>query len=154
MPTGYWLFKKEPKNISIEQIERDGVVSWHGLRNYTARNYLRDSAQIGDKVLVYHSNSDPSGVVGIAEICSAAYDDLTAQDPTTNHYDIKATPEKPAWIARDVRFVERFPRIVSLGDIRDNPILENMLVIKRGMRLSIQPVSEADFGEICRMACA
>jgi len=141
----YWLFKKEPKNISIDDIESKGVQNWHGVRNYQARNFIRDDMQIGDKVLVYHSNSEPSGVVGIAEICSEPYDDITAQDPTTYHYDPKATPDKPIWTQIDIRFVSRFDRIISLNEIREHPALQDMLVIKRGMRLSIQPVTEDEF---------
>jgi predicted RNA-binding protein with PUA-like domain len=148
----YWLFKKEPKNISMSDIENAGRLSWTGVRNYQARNYLRDTAQEGDMVLVYHSNSDPSGVVGIAKIYGNPYPDLTAQDPTTNHYDPAATPEKPIWAGRDVEFVETFPHIVSLAEIRANPSLLNMLVIRRGMRLSIQPVDENDFKQILALA--
>ena len=96
----YWLFKKEPKNISIEDIERKGVQNWHGVRNYQARNFIRDDMHPGDLVLIYHSNSDPSGVVGVAEICSEAYDDSTAQDPSTYHFDPKATDLKPIWLQR------------------------------------------------------
>jgi len=147
----YWLFKKEPKNISIEMIREKAVQNWHGVRNYQARNYLRDDAKIGDLVLIYHSNSEPSGVVGIAEICSAPYDDDTAQDPTTYHHDPKATPENPIWMQLDVKFVEEFPTLVSLDMIRQHPALQDMLVIKRGMRLSIQPVEEKDFQVVCEL---
>jgi predicted RNA-binding protein with PUA-like domain len=146
----YWLFKKEPKNISIEDIEQKHVQNWHGVRNYQARNYIR-GMEIGDLVLVYHSNSEPSGVAGIAKICSAPYDDLTAQDPTSYHPDSKATPENPIWSQIDVEFVEKFPRLVSLSEIREHPLLGDMLVIKRGMRLSIQPVTEAEFTAIKKL---
>ena len=143
----YWLFKKEPKNISITDIERKGIQNWHGVRNYQARNYIREMA-IGDLVLVYHSNSEPSGIVGIAEICSAPYDDTTAQDPTTYHFDPKATLEKPIWLQIDIRFQQRFPRIISLQEIRETPELQTMLVIRRGMRLSIQPVTKDNFEKV------
>jgi predicted RNA-binding protein with PUA-like domain len=148
----YWLFKKEPKNISIDHIEEKGVQNWHGVRNYQARNFMRTDMAIGDKVLVYHSNSEPSAVVGLAEICSAPYDDVTAQDPDSYHHDPKANPDNPIWTQIDIRFLERFPTPVSLEMIRSDPSLQNMLVIKRGMRLSIQPVEAADFEIVCALA--
>ena len=144
----YWLFKKELKNISIEDIKRKGVQNWHGVRNYQARNFMRDAMQPGDLVLVYHSNSEPSVIVGIAEIGSQAYDDVTAQDPSSYHYDPKATPLKPIWLQIDIRFIEQFSHIISLADIRKEPALNNMLVIRRGMRLSIQPVTKEEFDKI------
>jgi predicted RNA-binding protein with PUA-like domain len=147
----YWLFKKEPKNISIDDIEAKGVQNWHGVRNYQARNYIR-SMEVGDLVLVYHSNSDPSGVVGIARVCSEAYDDVTAQDPTSYHPDPKATAENPIWSQIDIAFVERFPQVLSLADIKQHPQLEQMLLLRPGQRLSIQPVTEAEFTLICSLA--
>ena len=149
----YWLFKKEPKNISIDDIEQKGVQNWHGVRNYQARNYIR-SMEIGDIVLVYHSNSEPSGVVGVAEVCSAPYDDLTALDPISYHPDPKATSENPIWSQIDIKFVEHFPNLVSLEEIRKEPLLSTMLVIKRGMRLSIQPVTEEEFRKIVELGKA
>ncbi len=146
----YWLFKKEPKNISIDDIEQKGVQNWHGVRNYQARNYMREM-QVGDLVLVYHSNSEPSGVVGVAEVCKEAYNDITAQDPTSYHPDPKATPENPIWSQVDISFKERFKHIISLQEIKDEPSLATMLVIKRGMRLSIQPVTQQEFEAVLEM---
>ena len=148
----YWLFKKEPKNISIEDFIRLGTVGWHGVRNYQARNYMRDSMQLGDKVLIYHSNSDPSAIMGIGEIASAAYPDLTAQDILNTHYDPKSTVTNPVWLTLDVKLLETFKAPVSLKAIRENPKLTDMLLIKRGMRLSLQPVTQSDFIEITQMS--
>ena len=147
----YWLAKKEPKNMSIDDIEVKGVQNWHGVRNYQARNYIRQM-EIGDLVLIYHSNSEPSGVVGVAAVCSAPYDDDTAQDPATYHFDPKATPEKPIWSQIDMQFVTKFARLISLQELKAVPELQNMLVIKRGMRLSIQPVTESEFKKVCEMS--
>jgi predicted RNA-binding protein with PUA-like domain len=144
----YWLFKKEPKNISIDDFEREGTLGWHGVRNYQARNSMRDDMALGDQVLIYHSNSEPSAVMGVGEIVSAAYADHTAQDPAALHFDPKSTPENPIWTMIDVRLIRRLDRPVSLQEIRDNPKLKDMLLIRRGMRLSLQPVSQADFEEI------
>ena len=147
----HWLFKKEPKNISIDDFVREGTVGWSGVRNYQARNYMRDTMRIGDLVLIYHSNSEPSAAMGVGEIVSAPYPDLTAQDPATSHYDPKATPGNPVWLMLDVRLSQRFAYPVSLLEIRVSPALQQMLLIRRGMRLSLQPVSEADFREVVRM---
>lgn len=133
----------------IDDLARDEKTCWDGVRNYQARNFMRDQMKLGDFVLYYHSNADPSGVAGIARICSKAHPDFTAWDPTDKHYDPKSTKENPIWMMVDVEFVEKFPHFVGLDELRKEVRLQDMLVLQRGSRLSIQPVS-ADHFEIVR----
>lgn len=141
----YWLFKTEPDVFSIDHLKQKGITHWEGVRNYQARNYLRDQVKKGDLVLFYHSSTTPPGVAGIACVCREAYPDFTAQDPKSLYYDPKATPENPIWHMVDVEFVEKFPTYVSLEDLKNSAELGGMLVCRRGMRLSIQPVIEPHF---------
>ncbi len=150
----YWLMKSEPEAFSISDLAKKGKTCWDGVRNYQARNYIRDQMAIGDGVLFYHSNADPTGVAGIAEICSKAYPDSTAWDPKHDHFDPKTKKDAPAWMMVDIKFVEKFPKTVSLDDLRANPKLADMLVLKRGQRLSIQPVTPAEFEEVLKMSRA
>jgi predicted RNA-binding protein with PUA-like domain len=139
-----WLMKSEPDVYSIDDLRRDGRTSWEGVRNYQARNYMRDDAQPGDHVLYYHSNADPPGVAGLARIARAGYPDRTALDPASEYYDPKATEDDVRWVQVDVEFVEAFPRLVSLDELRGTPGLETMLVINKS-RLSVQPVTDEEF---------
>ena len=148
----YWLMKSEPDVYSIDDLARDGTTSWSGVRNYQARNFMRDDMKIGDLVLFYHSNAEPPGVAGIAKVVRTAHPDLTALDPRSPYHDLKATPENPIWQMVDVGFVAAFKRIVSLDELRADPALAGMLVIKRGMRLSVQPVDLAHFKRVESMA--
>jgi predicted RNA-binding protein with PUA-like domain len=148
----YWLMKSEPDVYSIDDLARDGTTSWSGVRNYQARNFMRDDMKVGDLVLFYHSNAEPPGVAGIAKVVRTAHPDLTALDPRSPYHDPKATPENPIWQMVDVGFVAAFKRLVSLDDLRTDPALADMLVIKRGMRLSVQPVDPAHFKRIESMA--
>jgi predicted RNA-binding protein with PUA-like domain len=141
----YWLMKCEPAAYTIEDLERDGSTSWEGVRNYQARNFLRDEMKVGDKVLFYASNADPSGVTGVAEISREAYPDLFAMQPQHKYYDPKARPDNPIWYMVDIRFVEKFPRIIPLDTLKEAPGLEEMVVTKKGSRLSIQPVTKREF---------
>ena len=141
----YWLMKCEPAAYTIEQLERDGTTAWEGVRNYQARNFMRDEMKVGDKVLFYASNADPSGVTGVAEISREAYPDLFAMQPQHKYYDSKARPENPIWYMVDIKFVERFRHMVSLETLKEAPGLEEMMVTKKGSRLSIQPVTKAEF---------
>ncbi len=147
----YWLMKTEPSSYSIDDLARDGRTFWSGVRNFQARNFMRDQMKIGDRVLFYHSNADPSGVVGIAEVCKAGYPDFTAWDKKDSHYDPKSSQAKPLWFMVDVKFISQFKKIVSLADLKANPQLESMMVLQKGSRLSVQPVSHAHFEEVCRM---
>lgn len=130
----YWLMKSEPEVYSIDDLERDGKTCWEGVRNYQARNFMRDSMKKGDRVLFYHSNAEPPGVAGVAEVVREGY------------------PEKDAtWSMVDVKFAEKFKTFAALDALKANPALNGMLVLKRGMRLSVQPVEKAHFEAVCAM---
>jgi predicted RNA-binding protein with PUA-like domain len=144
--------KVEPSVYTIADLQRDGTTGWEGVRNYKARNLLRDEIQPGDGVLFYASNAEPSGVTGIAEVVRGGYPDPLQFRKGHEYHDPKATPDKPIWYAVDIKFIVRFPRIVALADLRANPVLSAMWVLKRGMRLSVQPVTAAEFEEVRRMA--
>jgi predicted RNA-binding protein with PUA-like domain len=141
----YWLMKCEPAAYTIDDLARDGVTSWEGVRNFQARNFLRDQMQVGDGVLFYASNADPSGVTGLAEIARAGYPDAFAWTKGHKYFDEASSPEKPTWYMVDIRFVERFPGIVALETLKHAKGLENMMVTQKGSRLSVQPVTKAEF---------
>ncbi|MCA8914489.1 MAG: EVE domain-containing protein [Planctomycetes bacterium] len=145
MAKRYWLMKVEPESYSIDEFQRAGETSWEGVRNYQARNTLRDDFQVGDGVLFYASNADPTGVAGIAEVSRAGYPDHFAWDKKHDYYDPKSDPENPTWYMVDIRFVEKFPAVVSLQQLKSTKGLEDMMVTKRGMRLSVQPVKSDEF---------
>lgn len=147
----YWLMKSEPEVYSIDHLKRDRVETWEGVRNYQARNLMRDDMKVGDLALFYHSNANPPGVAGVARIARDAYPDDTAFDPSSNYYDAKSDPENPRWLMVDVEFVERFPGVVPLSVLQKTPGLEDMMVTRRGMRLSIQPVTEAEWDIVVRL---
>lgn len=147
----YWLMKCEPAAYTIDDLRRDGSTSWEGVRNYQARNFLRDEMQVGDKVLFYASNADPSGVTGLAEISRAAYPDKFATTKGHTYFDPKATAENPIWYMVDIRFVEKFPQIVPLETLKTTRGLEEMVVTKKGSRLSIQPVTKSEYDIVVRL---
>lgn len=147
----YWLMKSEPDVYSIDDLARDKMTFWDGVRNHEARNLMKDQMQVGDLVFFYHSNAKPSGVAGIARIAEPARPDETAFDPKDDHYDPKSDRADPRWWAVDVAFVEKFPDVVGLPDIRANPKLSEMALLKRS-RLSVTPVSEKEWKEVLRMA--
>ncbi len=146
----YWLMKSEPSEYSIDDLLRDRVAPWFGVRNYLARNYMRDQMQLGDEVLFYHSSCPEPGVAGVA-IASAPYADPTQFDPKSPYYDPKATREQPRWMLVDVRFMKKFPAITSLAQLRSETILKNMIILRPGNRLSITPVTKAEFVTITRL---
>jgi len=148
----YWLLKSEPDCYSIDDLQRDGATFWSGVRNYQARNFMRDLMKPGDGVLFYHSGSMPPGVAGIAEIVREGYADHTALDPDDDHFDPKSTPENPIWSMVDVRFVRRFGELIPLGTLKETPGLEMMMVNQRGSRLSVQPVTEEEWEIVMRLA--
>ena len=152
MVTKYWLMKTEPETYSIDNLRRDGRTCWEGVRNYQARNFMRDDMQVGDRVLFYHSNASPPGVAGLAEVCKAGYPDHYAWDPKSTYFDKRSRPEKPVWVMVDLRFIRAFDAVVSLAQLKANPELDAMLVVKRGMRLSVQPVEPKHFEEVVGMA--
>ena len=148
--TRYWLMKSEPHVYPWKQLIEDGSTHWDGVRNYQARNMMRDEMSIGDLVLFYHSNCKPPHVAGIAKICKEGYPDHTAQDPSSNYFDPKATPEDPRWMMVDIEPVVELSS-VELSVLRLNPELEGMPLLKRGQRLSVQSVPPEHFEIVCRM---
>ena len=147
----YWLVKSEPDVYSIDDLERDGQTSWDGIRNYQARNFMRDDMRVGDRVLFYHSNASPPGVAGVAEVAREGYPDETALDPSSDYHDPKASPDDPRWYMVDIRFVAKLPRLVSLPELKADPALEDMVVTGRS-RLSVQPVERKHFDHVLGMA--
>jgi predicted RNA-binding protein with PUA-like domain len=150
----YWLMKCEPAAYAIEDLERDGVTSWEGVRNFQSRNYLRDEMKVGDGVLFYASNAEPPGVTGLAEIARASYPDPFAFEAGHRYHDPKSDPASPTWYMVDVRFVARFPEIVSLETLKETPGLEKMMVVQKGSRLSVQPVTREEHGIVSRLGKA
>ncbi len=140
--------KSEPDTYGIDDLEREGTNMWEGCRNYTVRNFFRDSMQIGDLAFFHHSNVDPAGIVGVMEIVSEAYPDPTQFDPKSHYYDPKSPKDAPRWLLRDVKFVSKFKRTVSLAEMRETPGLEDMWVTRKGQRLSVMPVTEAEWNII------
>ena len=150
----YWLMKCEPAAYTIDDLARDGVTGWEGVRNYQARNTLRDEMKTGDGVLFYASNADPSGVVGLAEIAREGYPDPLAFRKGHAYHDPKSKPDEPTWYAVDVRFVEKFADVVSLDDLRAQRSLAQMMVLQKGSRLSIQPVTRAQYDAVVKLGRA
>lgn len=144
----YWLIKSEGDCYSIDNLKKDRKTSWGGVRNYQARNFMRDQMKVGDLALFYHSNTKPIGVYGIAKVVSAVHPDKTAFDPKDEHYDPRSTKEKPIWECVDFAFVEKFVHPVTLEEIKHDHALEGILVAKKGSRLSVQPVSKTHFERI------
>ena len=130
--TNYWLMKSEPEAYSIDDLERDRKTCWDGVRNYRARNFMRDEMKVGDLVLYYHSNAKPPGIVGLARVSRRAYPDHTALDKKSKYYDPRATKDKPIWMMVDIEFVERFSEIISLDTLKQTKGLQSMLVVQRG----------------------
>ena len=147
----HWLMKCEPAAYTIEDLERDGTTSWEGVRNFQARNFIRDEMKVGDKVLFYASNADPSGVTGVAEITREAYADKFATKKGHEYFDEKATADNPIWYMVDIGFVEKFPNIVSLDTLKKTRGLEKMVVTQKGSRLSIQPVTKGEFEIVLKL---
>lgn len=151
MAKRYWLMKSEAGCYSIDDLKRDKTTPWDGVRNYQARNFMRDDMEVGDLVLFYHSNGEPPGVAGIASVAKKAYPDWTALDPKDQHFDPKSTKTNPIWMRVDLKFIEKFPHIVPLQALREHPKLHTLLVLRRAQRLSVQPVEKAHFEIIKKM---
>jgi predicted RNA-binding protein with PUA-like domain len=147
----YWLMKCEPAAYTIDDLKRDKVTSWEGVRNYQARNFMRDRMQVGDGVLFYASNAEPSGVTGLARIARAGYPDEYQWHKGHKYYDPEADREKPVWYMVDIEFVEQFADVVSLETLKQTKGLEKMMVIQKGSRLSVQPVSKAEYDIVVRL---
>ncbi len=153
MAKRFWLMKSEPNTYSIDDLERDGRTHWDGVRNYQARNFMRDDMRVGDEVLFYHSNANPPGVAGLARVVRTGYPDHTARDPKSKYFDPKASDEDPRWYMVDIEFVAKFDEFVPLATLRETPGLEEMLVTKKS-RLSVQPVAEKEFEIVKRLGRA
>ena len=138
----YWLMKSEPDAYSIDDLKRDKREPWDGIRNYQARNMMRDDMKVGDKVFFYHSSCKEPGIVGVMKIASKPYPDPTQFDPKSNYYDPKSNPDDPRWCLVDVTFVKKLKRLISLTEIKSNPALDDMILVRRGNRLSIMLVNE------------
>jgi len=153
MAKSYWLFKSEPSEFSLEDLKKNKnqTTFWDGVRNYQARNFLRDEIKKGDGVLFYQSSTDPLAVVGYCEVVREGYPDHTQFDKKNDHFDPKATKESPTWFMVDIKLMKEFKKPVTLVEIKTNPKLKNMKLIQRGQRLSIQPVTKAEWDEILKM---
>lgn len=150
----YWLMKTEPGEFSIDDLQQwpDQIEHWDGVRNYQARNFMRDDMKLGDQVFFYHSNCDDVGIVGIAEVVKEGYPDFTAWDKNDKHYDPKTDPDNPRWMMVDIKFVNKFVKTISLKALKENSVLEDMRLIQRGNRLSVMPVEEKEWRAILSMA--
>jgi predicted RNA-binding protein with PUA-like domain len=151
MPRRYWLMKCEPAAYTIDDLARDGRTSWEGVRNYQARNFMRDQMQAGDGVLFYASNAEPSGVTGIAEIVRAGYPDHFSWTKGHKYFDAASSEAAPVWYMVDVGFVERFPGTLPLEVLKATKGLESMMVTQKGSRLSVQPATRSEFDIVARL---
>lgn len=149
----YWLMKSEPSAFSIDDLMRapKQITCWDGVRNYQARNFIRNMA-IGDQVLFYHSNADPPAIVGMAAVVRTAYPDPTQFDKRDTHYDSASDPNQPRWDMVDIKFVRKFPRALSLEELRKDTKLKGMILLKKGSRLSVQPVTAPEWQRVVEMA--
>lgn len=150
--TGYWLMKSEPHVYSFDDLINDKSTHWDGVRNYQARNFMRDLMKLGDYVLFYHSNHKPPHIAGIARVSKEGYPDFTAFDSESKYYDASSTPDNPRWIMVDIEAIKSLSRTISLLELKENPKLEEMLVVRKGQRLSVQPVDKTHFDEVLRMS--
>ncbi|MBN8554842.1 MAG: EVE domain-containing protein [Deltaproteobacteria bacterium] len=146
----YWLMKSDVDDYKISDLKRDKKVDWVGVRNYQARNFMRDQMSKGDLAFFYHSGGEPSGIAGVMKISSESKPDLTQFEKKSIYFDPKATKENPRWFLREVEFVEEWPEIFSLSEIHEIPECKKMKVLERGLRLSITPVTEAEWKAIQR----
>lgn len=149
----YWLIKSEPEVFSIDDLAKakNQKTFWDGVRNYQARNFMRDEMKIGDQVIFYHSNSEPPGAAGICEVVKEGYPDFTAFDPDDLHYDPKSKKDSPTWIMIDVKFIKKFDKFVPISQIRENKILQKIQLLQRGNRLSVMPLTRTEFDELMKM---
>ncbi|MDT8444657.1 MAG: EVE domain-containing protein [Desulfuromonadales bacterium] len=150
----YWLMKSEPSSFSLDDLKRmpNRTEHWDGVRNYQARNFLRDEIKVGDGVLFYHSNCAEPAIVGLAKVVRAGYADYTALDPREKHFDPKATNDNPVWFMVDVQYLCHLPRSLSRDDLRQHPLLADMGVLRKGNRLSVQPVKAKEWRAILTLS--
>ena len=151
MSKSYWLAKSEPSVYSIDDLEADRVTYWDGVRNYQARNNLKEM-KVGDFILFYHSNADPIGVAGVAKVSKGAYPDPTQFDKRSKYFDPKASKENPRWFCPDIQFVKKFKEVITLAELKEDKKLKDMLVIRKGQRLSVQAVAKKDYDRVLELA--
>lgn len=147
----YWIFKSEPDVFSIDNLEKDKTTYWDGVRNYEARNFLRDKVKKGDIVLFYHSNCEKPGIYGICEVIKEGYPDFTQFEPTHKYFDPKSKKDNPTWFMVDIKFVRKLKKPILLEEIKSNPKLKKMRLVQKGNRLSILPITKEEFDEILKM---
>lgn len=147
-----WLVKSEPDCYPFKQLEQDGRTMWDGVRNYQARNFMRDEMRIGDEVLFYHSSTAVPGVIGVARVASKPYPDPTQFDKSSEYYDPKATEAEPRWFLVDIEPVERLPRLVSLEEMKKDELLEGMTLLRKGNRLSVMPIENEHLVRVRQLA--
>jgi predicted RNA-binding protein with PUA-like domain len=149
----YWLMKSEPEAFSIDDLQArpNQIEPWDGVRNYQARNFMRDDMQVGDQVFFYHSNCEVPGIVGIMEVAGKSYPDSTAFDPQSKYFDPKSSPDQPRWFLVDVKYIRHTRRTIPLAEIKEHEPLENMPLVRKGNRLSIMPVTKEQWNYILRL---
>lgn len=149
----YWLMKSEPDVFSIDDLAAapKKTTHWDGVRNYQARNYMRDDMKKGDLVFFYHSNAKPPGIAGIATIAKESYPDFTAFDPADKHFDPKSKQESPTWYMVDLKFVKKFDHLITLPELKKQKSLDGMALLQKGSRLSVQPVTKKQYEAILKM---
>lgn len=150
----YWIFKSEPDVFSIDDLKKNKIEPWNGCRNYQVRNFMRDEMKKGDGVLFYHSSCPVPGVAGVATIVKEAYPDSTAFDKKSVYFDPKSDAKNPRWLIVDVKFEKKFPQTLELARLREEPKLADLLILRKGNRLSITPVTLAEFNLIKKLAQA
>ena len=153
MPKRYWLMKSEPTSYSIDHLQKDKSTLWEGVRNYQARNLMKEM-KVGDEVLFYHSSVEPPAAVGTAEVSGLAEPDPTQFDSSDSHYDPKATPDNPIWECVRIKFKQKFQRQLPLPELKERKELQKMMLLRKGSRLSVQPVTEKEFTLICKLGSA
>jgi len=142
--------KSEPNVFSIDDLKASKTTYWSGVRNYQARNFMRDRMKVGDRILFYHSNVEPIGIAGMAEVVKAGYPDFTAWDPKDKYYDPASLPSKPVWYMVDIQFMKRCRSVIPLKRLKENPALKKMGVVQKGSRLSVQPVAPEEWKAILK----
>ena len=147
----FWLMKTEPGCYGIHDLKKEGSTYWDGIRNFQARNFIRDDIQVGDPVLFYHSNSDPSGIAGLATVNKAPYPDFTAWDPNHEHFDPKTKQDNPSWWMVDIEYTATFTHFLPLSELHSIPELNELWVLRKGNRLSVMPVSQTHFDIISKL---
>jgi predicted RNA-binding protein with PUA-like domain len=151
MTAQYWLMKSEPDAFSIDDLKKKGQEHWDGVRNYQARNFMRDGMSVGDKIFFYHSNCDEPGIVGIAEVATDAYPDPSQFDPKSKYFDAASSRDNPRWMLVDVKFVKKLKRTIALKELQIEPALAEMALVRKGNRLSVMPVGAAEWRHILTM---